>query len=194
MLTWVSSGCYLMMKARKLLFSALASFVDRSSSIGGQVSVVVLFCMAALITVDVLGRYFFNRPTYVADELSGYFLATVAFLALGYTQKLRKHMRVVVLIDRLTPKRRERLEISVEIITLIYIIWFAWITLKATVVGYALGEVSETFLRTPLWIVRLLLPLGLSVLALQLIVQMASRIRSWRAVEDIKGKASDQKA
>lgn len=172
-----------MLKGRKL-FSYFESFADTSSSVGSKVSLVVLFAMMSLITVDVIGRYFFDRPTYVADELSGYFLVAVTFLALGQTQKLGKHMTVTALTSHLPPRNRKWLEMATSILSLAFVVWFTWSTVLATMQAYALGTCSLGVLGTPYWIPKLLLPLGLSVFALQLATKVAKQIRSWGTYEE----------
>ena len=171
------------MKVRKL-YSYFELFTDTSSSVGSKVSMVILFAMMSLITVDVIGRYFFDRPTYVADELSGYFLVAVTFLALGQTQKLGKHMTVTALTSHLPPRNRKRLEMATSILSLAFVIWFTWSTVLATIQAYTLWTCSLGVLGTPYWIPKLLLPLGLSVFALQLTTKVAKQIKSWGTYEE----------
>ena len=145
----------------------------------------ILLLMVVLITVDVLGRYFFSRPTYVADELSGYFLVVIIFLSLAQTQKKGRHVISTALTSRLLLSKRKWLEISTSIVSLAFIVWFAWRTAVAAHESYVLETITITTLHTPYWIPQLLLPIGLSMFALQLTAHVVKTIMAWRTIEDI---------
>ena len=57
--------------------------------IGNTAGSVMLAFMTALITVDVLGRYLFGAPTYIATEVSGYLMAAMVFMGLAQDQPVR---------------------------------------------------------------------------------------------------------
>lgn len=145
----------------------------------------ILLIMVLLITVDVIGRYFFSQPTYVADELSGYFLVVIIFLSVAQTQKKGKHVISTALTSRLPLSKRKWLEISTSIMSLAFIVWFAWRTAVAAHESYVLGTATITNLHTPYWIPQLLLPIGLTMFALQLTVHIVKTIMAWRTIEDI---------
>lgn len=145
----------------------------------------ILFLMVLLITVDVFGRYVFSRPTYVADELSGYFLVVIIFLSVAQTQKKGKHVISTALTSRLLPSKRKWLEISTSIMSLAFIVWFAWRAAVVTHQSYVMNTTTITILHTPYWIPQLLLPIGLSMFALQLTVHIVKTIMAWRTIEDI---------
>lgn len=177
------------MKTKKLSPRNFLSIIDISSYIGNRIAIAILLIMVLLITVDVIGRYFFSRPTYVADELSGYFLVVIIFLSLAQTQKKGKHVISTALTSRLPPSKRKWLEISTSVLSLAFLAWFAWRTAVAAYQSYVLETVTITTLHTPYWIPQLLLPIGLSMFALQLTVHIVKLIMAWRTIEDIhKGK------
>jgi TRAP-type C4-dicarboxylate transport system permease small subunit len=173
------------MKTIKLSPGKLLSLIDTASLVGNRIALSILSIMVALITVDVIGRYFFDRPTYLADELSGYFLVVIIFLSLAQTQKKGKHVISTALTSRLVPSKRKWLDISTSILSLVFIIWFAWRTAIAAHQSYVLETTTITLLHTPYWIPQILLPIGLSLFALQLTVHIVKLIMSWRTIEDI---------
>ena len=173
------------MKTRKLSPTIFWSLIDTFSLIGNRIAVVVLSLMVLLITADVIGRYFFSRPTYVAVELAGYFLVAIIFLALAQTQKKGKHVISTALTSRLPPSKRKWIEISTSNLSLVFIVWFAWKTAVAAHQSYVLETTTISTLHTPYWIPQVLLPIGLSLFALQFTVHIVKLIMAWRTIEDV---------
>ena len=164
----------------KQFVSFLSRLIGSISTVGGAFSQVVAGLMMLLITVDVIGRQFFRRPTYVADELSGYFLVAITFLALGQTEKLGKHLRVDIIFSWLSKKQGTWLTFVCSIISLGFIAWFAWSTAVSAKQTFDIGTHKQTILGTPYWIPELLLPVGLSIFALQLLVSISQQAKALR--------------
>lgn len=164
----------------KRFISFLGKHIGKISSVGGAISQVVAGLMMLLIAVDVIGRQVFSRPTYVADELSGYFLVAITFLALGQTEKLGKHLRVDIIFSWLSKKNASRLTLICSVISLAFIVWFTWSTAVAAAQTYQIGTRKQTILGTPYWIPELLLPVGLGIFTLQMVVSIAQQIKSLR--------------
>lgn len=160
--------------------SLLGKMVGQISTVGGGISQVVAGLMMLLITVDVIGRQVFGQPTYVADELSGYFLVAITFLALGQTQKLGKHLRVDIIFSKISKRNAAVLILVTSIISLGFLIWFTWSTSISAMQTYEMGTRTQTVLRTPYWVPEMLLPVGLGVFALQMIVSVVHQARSLR--------------
>ncbi|UCH52007.1 MAG: TRAP transporter small permease [Chloroflexota bacterium] len=137
----------------------------------GALAALALFLMTLLITVDVIGRHF-EYPTGVAHEFSGYSLVIIVFLGLAYTQRVAKHVEIDVVITRLPPKWRWVLKLVTSYIGLAFVIWLLWVTLQRVIRAYTLGSVSMTLLRTPLWPIQLLIPLGLGLLAMAIMAEI----------------------
>jgi len=147
----------------------------------GAFSAIAIFLMALLIMVDILGRYLFKSPTNIANEMSGYLLVATIFLGLAHTQKEQRHIAVTFLIDKLSEKFRKRLNIVIEIVTIIFVVWLALQTADSALIDYVNGTVSLTFVRTPLWIPRLLIPVGLCIYAVQLASEIVTQLLSPQA-------------
>ena len=137
----------------------------------GALAALVLFLMTLLITVDVIGRQF-GYPTGVAHEFSGYSLVLIVFLGLAYTQRVGKHVEIDVVITRLPQRARRALKLATSCIGIAFIIWLLWTTLQQMIRSYTLGSVSMTLMRTPLWPVKLLIPLGLGLLAMAIMAEI----------------------
>jgi len=159
------------MKKRKSFSGYLVSIIDAISLVANGMAVFALSFMVLLITVDVIGRYFFSRPTYVADELSGYALVAVIFFGLAYTEKLAKHVTSGIIETLLSPNKLKWIDLVVSVLSLVFIAYFAWNSAVAAYQSYVLKTATQTYLRTPYWIPQLFLPIGLSLFAFQLVIR-----------------------
>ena len=159
----------------KRLFTYIESGLDWCFKAGMVLASLVLFLMTLLITVDVIGREL-GHDTGIAHEISGYCLVAVIFLGLAYAMKQGKHIEISLLTDRLPQATRWWLRIVTSTLGMAFIGWLFWFTLKHVMRSYALGSVSMTPLRVPLWPVQMLLPLGLALLGLAILLHIIKLI------------------
>lgn len=155
--------------------SRLHRLLDLVSRSVGLISAVIggtsIAVMVSLITVDVVGRYF-GRPTLIASEISGYLLVALTFFGLTWTQKKGKHIRISVLTQRLSPKKRRYLSVAIFIVSIIFLTWLVWLTAVPAIRCYTMGIISLTPLGTPMWIPYMFVPVGLAIFVIQLLSQL----------------------
>ncbi|HEY7517005.1 MAG TPA: TRAP transporter small permease [Methylomirabilota bacterium] len=148
--------------------------VARSASTLAGASVLV---MVALITYDVLMRYFLNEPQLFVDELASFLQIVVIFGGLAHTFRTGGHVRVDLLTARLPPRARAWLRLVGLLASLGFLAIVMWTTLQSTLTAYRYGRVSTVMLY-PLWGPMLLIPLGLALLALVMLVALVQQVRA----------------
>ena len=83
----------------------VAHFLDRMitriSRGANLVGVGFLALMMCVTVADVIGRYIFNSPILGIVEISEFMMVIVVFLAAAYTQIMKGHVRVELLVFRL---------------------------------------------------------------------------------------------
>jgi TRAP-type C4-dicarboxylate transport system permease small subunit len=135
----------------------------------------LLFFMMVLGTCDVMGRYLFNKPILGTFEIFEILLPAIVLLGLGFTQEKNAHVRVEILISRLSFRRQTILNFVTNGLALfisVLILWRGWVL--AT--GYwRMGRTIPT-IEVPMFLPQLLVPLGALMLILMLIVQMVQYI------------------
>jgi TRAP-type C4-dicarboxylate transport system permease small subunit len=164
--------------------NVLERFTNVSSLLGAVGGALIVCSMTGLITVDVLGRYLFDRPTYIADELSGYMLVAITFLGLACTQKAGKHIEITAIIGWLPRKLQVYIKLVTLAVAMGYFTWFTWATSSPVIQNFSMKSTSLTFLHTPLWIPYLLIPIGSVMLVLQLLVDIVKQIATIKSYED----------
>lgn len=154
-------------------------FVGKCLSTGsGAAGGLAIFAMTLLVTVDVLGRYLFGKPTLVAVEMSGYMLVALIFLGLAYTESQGRHIQITLVTRRLSQRKQRILAIIISITVGFFVGWLVWFSAGPVIQYYVLGAVSKTGTRTPLWIPGLFIPLGFALFTIQLIVNLIGKLKS----------------
>jgi TRAP-type C4-dicarboxylate transport system permease small subunit len=69
----------------------------------GYVSAAAIIILMLLVTVNVIGRYFFNSPITGAPEIACLLMIIVVFPALAWVALEGKHVRVDFIMDRFSP-------------------------------------------------------------------------------------------
>lgn len=128
--------------------------------------------MAALIVTEIGARTLFRTSTLVADEVAGYLLVVLASFGLADSFRSGSFIRVTLLGDRLPPHARRRMEKALLVAALAYTAFLAYHLCAFTVASYVEDTRSIDFSRTPLWIPRGFMALGVSGLALQLLAAL----------------------
>jgi len=140
-----------------------------------KVCISLLFFMMGLGTVDVTGRYLFNHPILGTFEVFEILLPAIVLLGLGYTQENKAHVRMEILVSRLSSRKQTVLNVFTSGCALfisILILWRGWVL---TTDYWRMGRTIPT-IEVPMFLPQCLVPLGALILSLVLIVQMIQYI------------------
>ena len=146
-----------------------------------------LFALAAALCIfflmflgigQVLGRQLFNTPFMGYIDLVELSMATFAFLAVSYCQRLGGHVRMDLFVRMVNGRARWILEFVTTIAPLIlvgFLIYFSWGHFMR---AYESGD-STIDLQYPVWPSKILVPIAFVVLFLRLLIET---IGYWRLV------------
>jgi len=153
------------------LVKILGTSIKRINNVLRYVCTALLFFMMLLGTVDVMGRYLFNKPVLGTFETFEILLPAIVLLGLGYTQESRAHVKVEILISRLSFRKQAFLNFITNgfaLLISILILWRGWVL---TVVYWRMGRRIPT-IEVPMYLPQLLVPIGALLLSFVLLVQM----------------------
>ena len=154
----------------KLLHGLMASL-----NILGAVWVLLIML---LITVDVVGRAFFNSPLFGVPEIVKISVVGLVWCQMAHTLKIGAHLRSTILVDRMPPAARRTIEILSCILGAIMfglIVYSGWDT---TAEAWRIGEFEgEEPVRVPTAPVRTLVLIGAALTAIQFLIMLADLIR-----------------
>lgn len=166
-------------KTMKKLGRVLSWLIEGLTAITGWVSALALVAAAFIITEAVIVRKIFGVSTIWQIEASVFLLILTVFVGAPFVQKNEHHLNVDLLIINLSPRTREMTLIVVSVISCILagiLAVYAWPMWWEAVVN---NEHSESLWGPPLWIPYLFLPLGMTLLFLQYIVQIHAKITAF---------------
>lgn len=156
------------------------------SSIGNQITggiraigiygSLFILVMMLVTTVDVVLRYIFNSPLLWAYEVAEYLLVATFYLAVAFAEAEDQHVSVQILYSRLSPMGQSIIYIITRTVILAFCIL---LILRTGLTAYQHMQAQETgpAAGTPMWPARLMVPIGFSLLSVQLIVGIMSRFR-----------------
>lgn len=155
----------------------IAVGIDRVSEVVGQ-SVLWLVGLATLISAgNALARYGLGRSSNAWLEIQWYLFAAIFLLAAGYTLKHNAHVRVDVIYGRLSERARAWIDLLGALLFLLpFSLLLVWLSWPGFVEALRLNETSPDAGGLLRWPVRLLLPLGFALLALQGVSEIAKRV------------------
>jgi TRAP-type C4-dicarboxylate transport system permease small subunit len=137
--------------------------------------------LLAMVMLSILGRQLhFNVPG--IDAYAGYMMAGAGFLALAHTLKRGEHIRVTLLIGRLTGRAQRGMELWALFAASLLALLSAFYSARLAWQSYAFHDISTSNDATPLWIPQLTMALGTAVLAIAFIDELVLEARGQRVV------------
>lgn len=157
-------------------------FLDTLYLWAGYVAAFLLASIAVSIIAQVAGR----SLGYVIDstEIAGFFMAGSSFFALAHTFKTGSHVRVTLLVQRMTGAPRRALEVWCCLASAAIVGGLAYYAGDLVVQSYRFGDISPGLLAIPFWIPQLAMAAGLTLLAVAL-VDEAIRVMRGETPSDI---------
>ena len=138
------------------------------AAVGGNISILL---MALIIVAEVVARNLFKFSFLYIEEISGYLMVCTIFLGLAITMKEGRHIRVDLIIDKLSARKKKWLNISACSLGLFFAMTFFIGSLWFVKESYETHAEAITLLHTPFFIPQLLIPIGLFFLIVQLIIE-----------------------
>ncbi|MBE0624716.1 MAG: TRAP transporter small permease [Burkholderiales bacterium] len=137
-----------------------------------------VFLIMLLITVDVVGRAFFNSPLFGVPEIVKISVVGLVWCQMAHTLRIGAHLRSTILLDRMPPAARRTIEILSCILgaaMFALIVYSGWDNM---VDAWRIGEFEgEEPVRVPTAPVRTLVLIGAALTALQFLVMLVDLAR-----------------
>lgn len=139
----------------------------------------VLLAFAAIaVSVDVVLRYFFNRPIAWVLEISEYILLYVTFMAAAWVLKDEGHIRVDLLVNHLNSRIQALILIVTSVIGAFVMLILTWFGGRVTLDFYRRGVPTLEYLKTPEYLVLIIIPIGSFFLGIQFLRRAHKYLKS----------------
>lgn len=164
---------------------ALARAIDGLTERVGRI-VIWLVLVATLISAgNALVRYVAGESSNAWLEIQWYLFGAIFLLAAGYTLKHNGHVRIDILYNRFGPRGQAWIDLAGGILFLLpmalLLAWLAWPMFHE---AWATHEMSPDAGGLARWPVKLLLPVGFALLALQGVAEVIKRLGVIRGLID----------
>ena len=133
---------------------------------------IALIGACGVLSYSVLGRALFHAANYWQDEAAVFLLVGATFMTAGYVQSQRGHIGIEAFVGLLSPlANRIRLWL-VDVASLLFCAFFTWKSWTLTYEAWDDGQVSNSMWSPPLDIPYGLMALGMTLLCVQLLLQI----------------------
>jgi TRAP-type C4-dicarboxylate transport system permease small subunit len=154
-------------------------FLDLLYDAAGCLAALCMIGTLMMVLTSILGRQFnFHLPG--TDAYAGYAMAGAGFLALAHTLKRGEHIRVTLIIGRLTGSSRRALEIWSLSAAMLLSGLFAFYACRLVWQSHAFNDMSTSNDATPLWIPQIAMAVGTVLLFIAFVDEWVLELRGQR--------------
>jgi TRAP-type C4-dicarboxylate transport system permease small subunit len=149
--------------------------LERLLAWSATLGIIAIWLIVLMITWDVIARAA-GSPTIWVGEISAYLMAALALVAAGDTLRIDGHFRVALVVERLPPPLRRAVLLAVDVVSLAFVLGFAWGGWQIASRSFRYGISSPTLLQFPLYLTHSLLWIGGLALALALLLRIVGEL------------------
>lgn len=145
--------------------------IDRMSEGAGRFSMYFLLVLMAAIVIEVISRYFLNRPTLWSLDLNEFTMLFISVMSGGYTLILGGHVNVDSLYGRFKPRVQAIISLITWSLGLMFLLILLWKSWEMFARSLEIREHSSSVLAPPLYPFKLIVPVGVFIILLQCLAQ-----------------------
>ena len=159
------------------LLLKLSQLIDWLVERVGKGAFWLVLIMTLISAGNAVVRFIFNYSSNGLLEIQWYLFAAVFLLCSPYTLQKNEHVRIDVLSGKLSPRGLAVIDIIGTLFFLLpMVIVVLWLSLPLVAESYKINEMSANAGGLIRWPVKLLLPIGFTLLALQGVSELVKRI------------------
>jgi TRAP-type C4-dicarboxylate transport system permease small subunit len=117
-----------------------------------------------------------------ADDLTKWFSAAAAFLAMAHTFRRGDFVRVTLLIEHVGPRAQRAMEIFALATASIFCGYLAFWATRSTYESWVYKEMSDGVIAVPMWIPQLSFVVGAILLAVAVVEQLVAVLRGSKPI------------
>ncbi len=154
------------------VLAAITRVSDRFNQEIIRLGSIALLAAAFILTYSVLTRYFLKVSTDWQDECSVFLLVGSIFMCSAYVQSYRGHVGIEALASILPASVNRVRRFLIDVFSCAFCGFFSWKSWAMFHEAWSEGQTTESTWAPPLWIPYGLLALGMTILSLQLLLQI----------------------
>lgn len=138
---------------------------------------ILLVGMMLLVVCDVTGRYLFNRPVHGTMEITEFIMVAIVYLTLAHTQAIRGHIKVDLLLERMSRRMRLLLELITYLFGVVIFALIGWQGVMSAIEAWEFWEVTDGLIPFPTLPAKLTIPIGSFVFCLRFIIDILEALK-----------------
>ena len=155
----------------------IARAIDAANETIGRTVLWLVGAATLISALNALARYGLGRSSNAWLEIQWYLFGAIILLAAGYTLKHNGHVRIDIIYGRWSARTQAWIDLLGALLFLLPLCGLmVWLALPGFVDSFQSGEMSPDAGGLIRWPVRLLIPLGFALLALQGVAEIIKRI------------------
>ncbi len=159
------------------LLLKLSQLIDWISERVGKGAFWLVLIMTIISSGNAVVRFVFNYSSNGLLEIQWYLFAAIFLLCSPYTLQKNEHVRIDVLSGKLSPRGLAVIDIIGSLFFLLpMVVLVLYLSIPLVADSYKIGEMSANAGGLIRWPVKILLPLGFTLLALQGISELIKRV------------------
>jgi TRAP-type C4-dicarboxylate transport system permease small subunit len=157
------------------MISTAALLLRRLNTVLAVASGIAIGVAGCVLTWEATARYLFKIPSDWQDEMSIFLLVGATFLSAAWVQQYRGHVGIQALSSVLPPRADAIRRYVSDVLTFVFCTFFSWKSWTLLIEAVHDGQTSNSAWGAPLWIPYGAMATGMSVLALQVLLQLLTR-------------------
>ena len=160
---------------------------DKFADIIGYFTAFVMVLMILNVTYDVIMRYFFNTGSIAMQEMEWHLFSVIILLGISYTLKEDGHVRVDLIYDRLTQKKKAKINMVGVVLFIIPVaLLIAVESIPFVIESFNSNEQSGDPGGLPYrWLVKSLIPLSFFLLIITSIGFFIKNLNVYKGLHDM---------
>jgi C4-dicarboxylate transporter DctM subunit len=162
-------------EAARARLGGVAGALDGINEILFKLAAIALVVASVILTGSVVYSHLTGKGVEWQDEVTIFLIAGAIFLSAAAVQSRRGHIGIELFDALLPPHLNSARKMIVDALSLAFCLFFAWKSGMLLHEAISEGQTSHSSWGPPLWIPYGVLTLGMTLLALQLVVQVGQR-------------------
>jgi TRAP-type C4-dicarboxylate transport system permease small subunit len=142
-----------------------------------KLSSVALVAAGFVLTYSVIVRYFLKISTDWQDEMSVFLIVGAVFMSSAAVQAFRGHVAIEAIVGLMPPRVNTARQILVDLASFAFCGFFAWKSWTLLHEAVEEGYHSGSTWGPPLWIPYSLMAVGMTLLSIQILLQVVAELR-----------------
>jgi TRAP-type mannitol/chloroaromatic compound transport system permease small subunit len=173
------------------LLLKMAHGIDALNERVGRLVIWLVLATVLISAGNAISRYGLNLSSNAWLEIQWYLFSLIFLLGAGYTLRHNGHVRIDVIYGRLSRRGQAIIDLAGGVLFLLPMAGIiAWLSWTGFAEAYAIGETSPDAGGLLRWPVKLAIPLGFALLALQGVAEVIKRLAFLAG----KGPLAEEKA